>query len=93
MPFVLIIHDVADYPAWKTVFDGAAVIRKAAGEIRFQVLRDDTTPNRVIHFSQWRSHDDARRFFQSPELVEIRRQAGVSSPEFHYLDEVERGQL
>lgn len=28
MQYVLIIHEVADYPAWKKVFDGAAGIRR-----------------------------------------------------------------
>ena len=31
MPYVLIIHEVAAYPAWKAVFDRAAAIRKRAG--------------------------------------------------------------
>jgi hypothetical protein len=31
----------------------------------------------------------ARRFFESPELVEIRQKAGVKSPEFIYLQALE----
>jgi hypothetical protein len=31
MQYVLIIHEVADYLAWKKVFDSAADIRKEAG--------------------------------------------------------------
>ena len=38
MPYVLIIHDVESYPAWKAVFDQAVGIRKQAGEIRYQLL-------------------------------------------------------
>lgn len=93
MPQVLIIHDVADYPAWKTVFDNAADIRREAGERSYQVLKFDSDPNRIVHFSTWTSHDDARRFFESPRLVEIRRMAGVKAPEFIYLDELEAGVL
>ena len=92
-PYVLIIHQVDDYPAWKAVFDAAADIRGAAGEMSFQVLRSDTNPNRVVHFSHWCGLDAARRFFDSPELAEIRRRAGVHAPEFIYLDEVARGDL
>ena len=33
---VLIIHEVADYAAWKRVFDDAAGMRKRAGEIRYR---------------------------------------------------------
>jgi len=93
MPHVLIIHEVADYPAWKTVFDNAADIRREAGERSYQVLKYDSDPNRIVHFSTWTSHDDARRFFESPRLVEIRRIAGVKAPEFIYLDELEAGVL
>ncbi|MBU4436158.1 MAG: antibiotic biosynthesis monooxygenase [Alphaproteobacteria bacterium] len=93
MAHVLIIHDVADYTAWKRVFDEAARIRREAGERSFQVLKFESDPNRIVHFSTWTSHDDARRFFESPELVEIRRIAGVTAPDFLYLDELESGVL
>ncbi len=93
MQYVLILHEVADYAAWKVVFDEAAGIRREAGEISYQVLKYDTDANRIVHFSRWRSLDDARRFFESPELVEIRRIAGVKAPDFIYLDELEAGRL
>jgi len=93
MPHVLIIHEVEAYPAWKAIFDHAADIRKHAGEISYQLLRYDNNANTIVHFSAWSSLDNARRFFESPELIEIRRQAGVKAPEFIYLHEIERGLL
>lgn len=93
MPYVLIIHEVEAYPAWKAIFDQAADIRKQAGEIRYQLLRYDREANRIVHFSEWSSLNDARRFFESPELVEIRKKAGVKAPEFLYLQEIEQGVL
>jgi len=90
---VLIIHEVQDYPAWKDVFDRAALIRKLAGEISFQLLRYDTDANHIVHFSEWTSLENARRFFESPELVKIREEAGVKAPNFIYLHELERGLL
>lgn len=93
MSYVLIIHEVESYPAWKAVFDRAAEMRKVAGEISYQLLRYDHAANHIVHFSQWSSLDNARRFFESPELIEIRRQAGVKAPEFIYLHEIERGVL
>ncbi|AMK76376.1 MULTISPECIES: antibiotic biosynthesis monooxygenase [Methylomonas] len=93
MPHVLIIHEVAAYPAWKQIFDQAAEIRKRAGEISYQLLRYDGDANNIVHFSAWSSLDNARRFFESPELVEIRKQAGVKAPEFIYLQELEKGVL
>ena len=93
MHHVLIIHEVADYHAWKRVFDGAADLRRKAGERSFQVLRYQDAPNRIVHFSVWTSSDDARRFFESPELVRIRAGAGVKSPVFIYLEQLEAGTL
>lgn len=93
MQHVLIIHEVADYSAWKKIFDGAADIRKEAGERSYQVLRYETDPNRIVHFSEWTSIADAKAFFESPRLVEIRKDAGVKSPEFIYLEQIESGTL
>ncbi len=93
MSHVLIIHEVADYSAWKTVFDQAASLRKDAGEISYELLRRDTDANHVVHFSRWSNLDSARCFFESPQLVEIRRRAGVKAPEFIYLTHLERGVL
>ncbi|MEI6110641.1 MAG: antibiotic biosynthesis monooxygenase [Cyanobium sp. ELA712] len=93
MPHVLILHRVDDYTAWKAVFDGAADLRRRAGERRYEVLRDPRDPNLIVHFSAWTSLEAARRFFESPELVRIRAEAGVHAPEFHYLEELEAGSL
>lgn len=93
MDYVLIIHKVKDYPAWKRVFDGAADMRKAAGERWYQVLADKTDLNRIVHYSQWESTIGARAFFESAELVEIRKKAGVEAPEFIYLGRLEEGVL
>jgi quinol monooxygenase YgiN len=93
MQYVLIIHEVADYPAWKKVFDQAAKIRKEAGERSYQVLKYENEPNKIVHFSAWTSISNANAFFESPQLVEIRAKAGVKSPEFIYLDQLESGIL
>lgn len=93
MQYVLIIHEVEDYPAWKKIFDNAAGIRKEAGEITFRVLKYENDANRIVHFSQWTSLENAKAFFESPKLVKIRKDAGVKAPEFIYLDQIEEGVL
>ncbi|MEG4856582.1 antibiotic biosynthesis monooxygenase [Microcoleus sp. K1-B6] len=93
MPYVLIIHEVENYEAWKQVFDNAESIRKEAGERSYQVLKYDSEPNKIVHFSAWTSIADARAFFESPALVKIREEAGVKAPEFIYLDQLESGVL
>jgi quinol monooxygenase YgiN len=93
MQYVLIIHEVADYSNWKQVFDDAAEIRKEAGERSYQVLKYQDQPNKIVHFSVWTSIDAAKHFFESPELVQIREEAGVKAPDFIYLDQLESGTL
>lgn len=93
MHYVLIIHAVKDYADWKTVFDEAAAIRKQAGEESYHLLRDEHDPDKVVHLSRWNSLANARAFFESKELIEIRRQAGVHAPDFLYLNHVEQGTL
>ncbi len=93
MQYVLIIHEVADYPAWKKVFDAAAGIRKEAGERSYQVLKFETDANKIVHFSAWTSIANAKTFFESPRLVKIRQEAGVKAPEFIYLEQLEAGTL
>lgn len=93
MQYVLIIHEVEDYAAWKTIFDNAAQIRKDAGEISYQLLKFEDDANHIVHFSRWSSLQNARNFFESEHLVEIRKQAGVKAPRFVYLEELEKGIL
>ncbi|MBX3325908.1 MAG: antibiotic biosynthesis monooxygenase [Nitrospira sp.] len=93
MQHVLIIHEVEAYPAWKAIFNKAADMRKWAGEISCQLLRYDSDANKIVHFSEWASLDKARRFFESPELMEIRRKTGVKASDFICLQEIERGAL
>jgi heme-degrading monooxygenase HmoA len=93
MKYVLIIHEVIDYPAWKKIFDHASGIRKEAGEISYQVLKYEKDADKIVHFSVWNSLDNARQFFESPKLVQIRLDAGVKSPDFIYLEEIEKGIL
>jgi quinol monooxygenase YgiN len=68
-------------------------MRKNAGEISYRLLRYDDDENVIVHFSAWSSLANARRFFESPELVEIRKKAGVKTPNFIYLQEIESGVL
>jgi len=91
--YVLIIHEVADYEVWKKAFDAAATIRREAGERSYQVLKYHNDTNQIVHFSAWTSIDAARKFFESPKLVQIRSEAGVKFPEFLYLDQLEAGTL
>jgi quinol monooxygenase YgiN len=93
MQYVLIIHEVEDYTSWKKVFDNAVDIRREAGERTYQVLKYENNPNKVVHFSAWTSIDAAKQFFESSQLVKIRKEAGVKSPDFIYLEQLDSGTL
>lgn len=93
MNYVLIIHEVENYINWKKVFDNAAAMRKEAGEISYQILKDKKEVNKIVHFSKWTSLETAKNFFESPKIAQIRKEAGVKSPEFIYLDQLETGIL
>jgi len=93
MKYVLIIHEVENFIAWKNIFDNAVNLRKEAGEISYQVLKYENEANKIVHFSQWTSFEAAKFFFESPKLVQIRMDAGVKSPDFIYLDQLEAGIL
>lgn len=93
MKYVLIIHEVKDYLLWKKVFDEAATIRKLAGEISYQLLKYEQDANNIVHFSAWTSLENAKKFFESPELIKIRKEAGVKAPVFIYLEKLEEGTL
>jgi heme-degrading monooxygenase HmoA len=60
-------------------------------ECRHSRCVDETAP--LTSFSRWQSLAKARAFFESPPLVQIRKDAGVESPEFIYLNELEAGTL
>jgi len=93
MKYVLVIHEVKVYILWKNIFDEASSLRKEAGEISYQVFRYESQPNTIVHLSAWSSLDNAKLFFESAELVKIRKDAGVSQPQFIYLEELDRGLL
>lgn len=49
------------------MFNAAASLRREDGEQSFQVLRDASDPNKVVHFSRWDSIARAMAFFESTE--------------------------
>lgn len=93
MTWVVVIHRVDDYGRWRAAFDGAAELRRAAGELSFRVLVADDDAEQVVHLARWTSTADARAFFTSPDVIAIRVAAGVHEPQFHFLKEMGDGDL
>jgi len=73
---VLVNHRVADFDAWKKVYDGFTPIQAEHGVHAHQVLRSTENPNDVIVSHTFDSGEAARAFFAMPELKEAMSQAG-----------------
>ena len=88
-------HRVADFDAWKKIYDGFAPIQAEHGVHAHQVLRSIENPNDVIVTHTFDSHEAARAFFAMSELKDAMSEAGVDadSVEISYFDEVETGVL
>ena len=91
----LVRHRVADFDAWKKVYDGFAPTQAEHGVHAHQVLRSAEDPNDVIVTHTFDSREAARAFFAMPELKDAMREAGADadSLEISYFDEVESGAL
>ena len=91
----LVRHRVADFDAWRKVYDGFAPIQAEHGVHAHQVLRSIENPNDVTVEHTFDSREAANAFFARPDLKEAMSKAGVNadSVEISYFDEVESGTL
>ena len=77
MRYLLLRHQVKDYDRWRPMYDAHALARDAAGLEEMHVFRDAGDPNIVTILFQASDIEMARQFAESPELLEIMKQAGV----------------
>jgi len=77
---VLIHHEVADYTAWKAIFDSNLDWRHKHGERSCRIFRDAGNVNDLTLFFEWDSLDSARAFIASDELKAKMAKAGVKGP-------------
>jgi hypothetical protein len=73
----VIQHRVADYDAWRKVYDGFEGAQKAGGVTRQSVCWAVDDPNNVLVILGFASAGDARAFLGSAELHDAMQQAGV----------------
>lgn len=76
-PGAVVVHDVADYDAWKRVFDEHDPKRKQAGIIGYAVNRRTDNPNTIVVYLQADSLDQLRAFVSSADLKSVMERAGV----------------
>jgi heme-degrading monooxygenase HmoA len=88
-------HQVADFDAWKKVYDSFAPVQAEHGVQAHQVLRSIENPNDVTVTHTFESREAARDFFAMPELKDAMGEGGVKadSVDISYFDQVENGAL
>ena len=77
---VLIHHEVADYTAWKAVFDSNLDWRHKHGERSCRIFRSAGNANDLTLLFEWESLELARAFIASDELKAKMANAGVKGP-------------
>lgn len=87
---LIVRHRVANFEAWKKVFDSMTDLRRSHGWISAIVYRDSVDPNVVTIVNRVKDLDGAKRYGGSPELRAGMANAGVQGPpEISFVNEVE----
>ena len=92
---MLIQHRVADFDAWKQVYDDFRDTQVKGGVRFHQVTRLQGDPNTVVVTHVFDDQQAAKAFAGSAELREAMGHAGVEEGtlSIQYLDEIESGDL
>lgn len=86
MAITVVRHKVADYDAWKKVFDGFLEKRKAAGEQSFELMKTENE-NEIVGVFKFDSVENAKKFFDSDEIKAAMKEAGVTDEPSIYIGE------
>jgi heme-degrading monooxygenase HmoA len=87
MALLLILHRVADYDAWRKVYDAVSEMQEFRDVTSEAVHRMVDDPNNVLVLHYFDSVDKARAFTALPELKEAMQRAGVQGePRFEFYE-------
>lgn len=79
MATLFVRHTVANYAAWRRIFDDFAPTRNAMGVTDKAVYQAADDPNDITVTHDFATLDAARAFAGSPELKSAMHDAGVTS--------------
>ena len=83
---LIVVHEVAEYGAWKKVYDEVQPMRTAGGIIGHAVNQAADQPNNVIVYHQAETTDALQKFVDSSQLKDAMGRAGVKSkPSFTFV--------
>jgi hypothetical protein len=75
-----VVHRVADFDAWKAVFDEHEPARRAAGILGHHINRGEDDPNVISIYLAVSDLDAAKAFASSDDLKNIMQSGGVTGP-------------
>lgn len=96
MPVVSIIrHHVADYDAWKSVYDSVAPMQKAGGVLAHGVFRAEGDANDITVLHTFETAERAHAFFENPDLHAAMANGGVdmATMKLEFANEVAFGKI
>ena len=83
-------HQVKDFNAWKSVYDGLGEVRKQKGVTAASVHRDPQNKNTLIITHQFKDLKSATDFANSTELKSALERSGVNGkPEIWFSEDLE----
>lgn len=77
---MLVTHPVAEFSAWKKIYDSVDALRRDAGIVGAAVNQTLDDPNQVVVYHQAETEEALARFSSSPELKAAMKAGGVSAP-------------
>jgi quinol monooxygenase YgiN len=87
MAVSLVLHRVADYDAWRKVYDSVSQMQNDGGVTQQSVHRMADDPDNVLVIHYFNDVETARAFFASPELKDAMQRAGVQGePRIEYFE-------
>jgi hypothetical protein len=79
----IVHHRVADYDAWKQVYDSVREVQREGGVRQQAVLRPADDPAMVVVVHTFDSPEAAKAFFDNPGLQDAMGRAGVDLSSLH----------
>ena len=88
MNYVLIRHQVADFPSWKVTYDAHSTARAAAGLKEERLLHNVDHKNEVVLLFSASDLKKAKEFAASADLRKAMQVAGVTdAPDVYFLSD------
>jgi hypothetical protein len=87
LPHLLIRHKVAEFEAWKRVFDSHVAAQREAGLHIDKILRNTDDPSEVVLLFEVTNLERARKLVESPGVAVVQAESGVTDePDILFLD-------